>query len=531
MLAAMATIEPPQADQVRRLRGAAGGRPALGGGRLRPRSRVVAVRPLSSAWLANHAVDVADAAGAVHGWSCAQARPGWDVDDPDFTAAAERRPCRIARASPRARRRWSRPTPTPPSATCPPCSSPASPAAPARPRGRPRRWSGWPRPFRPSTPSPGPASGWCLHLPPLLRARAAGSAGLVSPAQAVAAGVRDCRQAAAGRPRLLHPPRLPPGQHPVGGRPPGRGGRLNRRVVGAALGRPRPHAAQPRLGPRAGGRRPVPGRPPGLTGFDHHPCRDWPRRSTASPSCPRQDLRSPGSSGWRTWSRPPWPAWAARRGPGALFLLLGGRGPGPRPPATRRPLRLPAPIAAGGRANKRSRTVERMTDTGRTRVAIACQGSSHRLHRRGAQAPARRRGAGRGRGRRPERHLRRGGLRPARLVGLLDGDPAAAGKLLEDFWADNSATTPLEQLVNAWVLWAAGLENLVVLPAVEAYDTPTSVAADGILPQDAGAAGRLRAVRRPGRRLGADAAHPGPSTSSPGSSRRSTAGARPSPPT
>jgi NTE family protein len=58
---------------------------------------------------------------------------------------------------------------------------------------------------------------------------------------------------------------------------------------------------------------------------------------------------------------------------------------------------------------------------------------------------------------------------------LLDGDPAAAGKLLEDFWADNSATTPLEQLVNAWVLWAARLENLVALPAVSPYDTPTSL--------------------------------------------------------
>ena len=47
-----------------------------------PGSRVVAVRPLSSAWLANHAVDVADPA---------------------------RRPS------------WSRPTPTPPPATCRPC--------------------------------------------------------------------------------------------------------------------------------------------------------------------------------------------------------------------------------------------------------------------------------------------------------------------------------------------------------------------------------------------------------------------------
>ena len=60
---------------------------------------------------------------------------------------------------------------------------------------------------------------------------------------------------------------------------------------------------------------------------------------------------------------------------------------------------------------------------------------------------------------------------------LLDGDPAAAGGRLEGFWADNSASTPLEQLVNAWVVWAAKLENLVVLPAVSPYHTPTSVQA------------------------------------------------------
>ena len=58
---------------------------------------------------------------------------------------------------------------------------------------------------------------------------------------------------------------------------------------------------------------------------------------------------------------------------------------------------------------------------------------------------------------------------------LLEDDPAAAGRLLEAFWADNSATTPMEQLVNAWVVWAARLENLVVLPAVSPYDTYGSV--------------------------------------------------------
>jgi NTE family protein len=120
-----------------------------------------------------------------------------------------------------------------------------------------------------------------------------------------------------------------------------------------------------------------------------------------------------------------------------------------------------------------------MTDTGRTRVAIACQGGgSHTAFTAGVL----------------KRLLGAEELAGVEVVGLsgtsggavcallawsalLDGDPAGAGPLLEDFWADNSATTPLEQLVNAWVVWAAKLEHLVVLPAVSPYDTWTSVAA------------------------------------------------------
>jgi NTE family protein len=120
-----------------------------------------------------------------------------------------------------------------------------------------------------------------------------------------------------------------------------------------------------------------------------------------------------------------------------------------------------------------------MTDTGRTRVAIACQGGgSHTAFTAGVL----------------KRLLGAEELDGVDVVGLsgtsggavcallawsalLDGDPAGAGPLLEDFWADNSATTPLEQLVNAWVVGAARLEGLVVLPAVSPYDTWTSVAA------------------------------------------------------
>jgi NTE family protein len=119
-----------------------------------------------------------------------------------------------------------------------------------------------------------------------------------------------------------------------------------------------------------------------------------------------------------------------------------------------------------------------MTDTGRTRVAIACQGGgSHTAFTAGVL----------------KRLLGAEELAGVEVVGLsgtsggavcallawsalLEDDPAAAGKLLEAFWTDNSATTPMEQLVNAWVLWAARLENLVVLPAVSPYDNPAAAA-------------------------------------------------------
>ena len=112
-----------------------------------------------------------------------------------------------------------------------------------------------------------------------------------------------------------------------------------------------------------------------------------------------------------------------------------------------------------------------MTDTARTRVAIACQGGSHTAFTAGVL----------------KRLLGADELAGVEVVGLsgtsggavcallawsalLEDDPAGAGQLLEDFWADNSATTPLEQLVNSWVVWAARLEHMVVLPAVSLYD-------------------------------------------------------------
>jgi len=55
-----------------------------------PGSQVVSVRPLASTWLANHVVEVADAAGGRHRVVLRRwARPGWDEEDPDFDAARE----------------------------------------------------------------------------------------------------------------------------------------------------------------------------------------------------------------------------------------------------------------------------------------------------------------------------------------------------------------------------------------------------------------------------------------------------------
>ena len=56
--------------------------------------------------------------------------------------------------------------------------------------------------------------------------------------------------------------------------------------------------------------------------------------------------------------------------------------------------------------------------------------------------------------------------------GLLDGDPEGAARALDDFWRDNSATAPHEQVVNNWLLWASNLQNFVATPAVSPYYNP-----------------------------------------------------------
>jgi NTE family protein len=51
------------------------------------------------------------------------------------------------------------------------------------------------------------------------------------------------------------------------------------------------------------------------------------------------------------------------------------------------------------------------------------------------------------------------------------------GRLLDAFWTDNSANSPLEKWFNSWVIWASTRQHFVVIPAVSPYDTFVSVIA------------------------------------------------------
>lgn len=55
---------------------------------------------------------------------------------------------------------------------------------------------------------------------------------------------------------------------------------------------------------------------------------------------------------------------------------------------------------------------------------------------------------------------------------LMDGDPQQVGARLERFWNENSADTPVERWVNAWILGASTLQNLGVAPTLSPYDSP-----------------------------------------------------------
>ena len=88
----MAAFQPPETDPVPELlrRRPPAAALAWAASAFGPGARVIGARPLASAWLANHAVDVAAGDGTVHRLVLRRwARPGWDEEDPDFTAARE----------------------------------------------------------------------------------------------------------------------------------------------------------------------------------------------------------------------------------------------------------------------------------------------------------------------------------------------------------------------------------------------------------------------------------------------------------
>jgi len=117
-----------------------------------------------------------------------------------------------------------------------------------------------------------------------------------------------------------------------------------------------------------------------------------------------------------------------------------------------------------------------MTNGSERRVAIACQGGgSHTAFTAGVLG----------------RLLSADELDEYRVVGLsgtsggavcallawsalLDGDRRDARERLEGFWGDNSASSPMEAAVNAWMVWAATLQSTGLLPAISPYNLPTT---------------------------------------------------------
>ena len=57
---------------------------------------------------------------------------------------------------------------------------------------------------------------------------------------------------------------------------------------------------------------------------------------------------------------------------------------------------------------------------------------------------------------------------------LREGDRRKARALLDGFWTDNSASTPVDAAANLWLLWTSTLQSAGFLPAVSPYDLPTT---------------------------------------------------------
>src|SRR4051812_16896500 len=140
-------------------------------------------------------------------------------------------------------------------------------------------------------------------------------------------------------------------------------------------------------------------------------------------------------------------------------------------PAVRRT--MSAPVSVGP---ERRGPGGHMTNGSERRVAIACQGGgSHTAFTAGVLG----------------RLLSADELDEYRVVGLsgtsggavcallawsalLDGDRRDARERLDGFWGDNSASSPMEAAVNAWVVWAATLQSTGLLPAISPYNLPTT---------------------------------------------------------
>ena len=127
-----------------------------------------------------------------------------------------------------------------------------------------------------------------------------------------------------------------------------------------------------------------------------------------------------------------------------------------------------------------------MTETGagppaRRRVAIACQGGgSHTAFTAGVLSRLLDGPAG-SEGELDEYEIvglsgTSGGAVCALLAwtALREGDQRKARALLDGFWTDNSATTPVDAAANFWLLWASTLQSAGFLPAVSPYDLPAT---------------------------------------------------------
>jgi NTE family protein len=56
--------------------------------------------------------------------------------------------------------------------------------------------------------------------------------------------------------------------------------------------------------------------------------------------------------------------------------------------------------------------------------------------------------------------------------GLLLGDRKKGEQSLQDFWDDNSATTPIDAWENSWMVFASWFAGSVALPEISPYDVP-----------------------------------------------------------